>query len=176
MTDDELDALVREAVAPTLKVPPDEVTVKLLRAPSLPDHVVFNATRARGTTVNGLVAADGEVIAGLPSLAVAFDVWGAEPPPSPADRAEVVAWILAGDRHVRVVDEAHPAEAEMGPLVRAMVGPPELDDDVLRFWWESRTGLARVEVSVGRRGVDHEIVQAFEIEDGTYDPAGFDAF
>jgi hypothetical protein len=176
VTDAELTEAICGSVAPKLKVPPEEVHVHLLRSAALPEHVVFNATKKRGSDVNGLVLPGGEVVAGArQALEVVLSAWGAEPSPSPRERAEVVSWLLASERQVQVIDAENRPRTEPGPVVAAMVGPPEVDGGVLRFWWESRTGLARVEVSIGRKGVDHEIVQAFEIEDGTYDPAGFDA-
>ena len=176
MTDDELDGLVKEAVAPRLKVEPKAVTVSLHRSPSLGDHVVFNANRAKGSGVNGLVTPAGDVVAGgEQALEVVFDLWGDDGSVPADERAEIVTWLLGGHRHVRVVHLREPLEDEPGPVVAGMLAPPVLEGGVLRFWWSSRTGLARVEVSKGRKGLDHEVVQAFEFEDGTYDPAGFDA-
>jgi hypothetical protein len=177
-TDQAAADAARDAVATELGADPQSVAVQLLPEPVVPGLRVFSAwdasARARHQ-VNGVVT-DGTVVTELePALGAVLDAWAARGGPDATTRAEVVASLLLGAGIARLVDDEHPPDDPPGPVVADLVGPPEATEDRVRFWFEWRAGLARAEVERRRRGIEHEIVQAFEFENGTYDPAGFDA-
>lgn len=182
MTPAEQDALVpsiKQAVAGRLRLDdPGAVAVEIERSADIAGLALFSAwsTAGRGRDfVNGLARADGSVETDARrAIEEVLAAWEAGGDPGPRSKAEVVAFLLTGAGMAEVVDDSHPPSHEPGPVVAGKLAPPLETSGGLLFWIDGREGLARVEVTRGEKGVDCEVVQGFEFEEGTYDPAGFD--